>query len=307
MGIMDLTNSGSNHSNHNSNSSSNPLYFYNVDAILSELVRPTTPKLGNLGRPRLVKPEPIRPQQLVVAVNSGLYPFIMDHRHEGARNPDPDDNDIDATMTEYGDNTTMMDTISDVSTLVSNDESYGMNHHTNKRHRDDDIYHYTHYGTPSTTTAMLSLQDQPMYPMYYPSTLLYGSSLPCSSTTNHHDQRVQSSSSSSLQHPHSIVYKSDEIQDVTTNHYKQSPYVNTTTTLLSSSVLALQHEQQQQYPCNNNNNNTIVKPKAMRPIDMVQYLNHPMTTTVHNNNTNNSPTDHHKHHTVVNESMQVIG
>jgi hypothetical protein len=70
-------------------SNENKLYYYNVDAILSELIRPPTPKCANLARPKLVKPAPIRPEQLVVAAGSGLNPFVLDDRNEGARNPDP--------------------------------------------------------------------------------------------------------------------------------------------------------------------------------------------------------------------------
>ena len=70
-------------------STENKLYYYNVDAILSELIRPPTPKFANLACPRLLKPAPIRPEQLVVAAGSGLNPFVLNDRNEGARNPDP--------------------------------------------------------------------------------------------------------------------------------------------------------------------------------------------------------------------------
>lgn len=80
------------------------LYYYNVDQyILRELIRPATPKHGNLCRPRLVQPIAIRPQQLATSSNMGssttssfespdrttITTTIEDERMEGARNPEP--------------------------------------------------------------------------------------------------------------------------------------------------------------------------------------------------------------------------
>jgi hypothetical protein len=91
---MDLSSPNDTSIASSSSSSTTALYYYNGDAILRELIHPTTPKHENLARPWLIKPEPIRPQQLVVVgacanpvtKSNVLVPFVMGDRNEGARN-----------------------------------------------------------------------------------------------------------------------------------------------------------------------------------------------------------------------------
>jgi hypothetical protein len=89
-------------------------YYQNVDAILSELERPVTPKSGNsrahfASRPNPIlimhRPEAFRPQQLILreqdresaalTVNKSMFPSpsIVD-RNEGARHPEPFEDDL---------------------------------------------------------------------------------------------------------------------------------------------------------------------------------------------------------------------
>lgn len=258
-------------------SSAQTLYYYNVDAILSELIRPATPKHGNLARPRLVKPEPIRPQQLAgfgsgggVPSGSSRYynnkritaPFaLLNDRTEGARNPDPIQQQVvspfamDNEEEEDEDTGAIGMTYSNGVITDTMDHYYNSNGNSSKRSRDDeDILYYKKSHNKSITTN--KTEDINAAALVTPNPIQYYTSVS--------QPNVTLTNSLPLEEPQFIVYK-NFIDDVKTesshNNYfhhsnSNSSHVWTTTTP-STSV-----------------SYTIVKPIAMRPMDVIQHLDH---------------------------------
>ena len=282
-----------------SSSSAQTLYYYNVDAILSELIRPATPKHGNLARPRLVKPEAIRPQQLVGMGSSGsttttmhsgrtgrdhhqkslTTPFaLLNDRMEGARNPDPiqqqvispfaiDDNEEE----DNGDIGMMAYSNGVINTM---DYYYNSsNSSSSKRSRDDeDILYYkkNHSSNKSITTASMT-EDTESAALVTPNPIQYYTS---TNATTPSSLTLPTTNSWTYEEPQYIVYKNlmDDTKNAVNNGNNETNHEN---------YNYFQHGN------NNNNNNvwttntpstsvsyTIVKPIAMRPMDVIQHLDH---------------------------------
>ena len=278
-----------------SSSSAQTLYYYNVDAILSELIRPATPKHGNLARPRLVKPEAIRPQQLVGMGSSGsttttmhsgrtgrdhhqkslTTPFaLLNDRMEGARNPDPiqqqvispfaiDDNEEE----DNGDIGMMAYSNGVINTM---DYYYNSNSSSSKRSRDDeDILYYkkNHSSNKSVTTATMT-EDTESAALVTPNPIQYYTS---TNATTPSSLTLPTTNSWTYEEPQYIVYKNlmDDTKNAVNNGNHES-----------------NHENYNYFQHGNNNNvwttntpstsvaYTIVKPIAMRPMDVIQHLDH---------------------------------
>jgi hypothetical protein len=313
--------------NHASRTST-ALYYYNVDAILSELVRPPTPKLGKLARPRLVKPEPIRPQQLMTVVTNSnvMTPYLLDDRNEGARNPDPvmvtdedDDNSIGSIDKEdsYSHNNKDMDV----------QQQQPSNESNTKRSRDDeDIMYYkvNHMqslkNTTTTTPTATANIVTPNHVQYY-------------STKQNatHTKQHAPVSAPYYQEPQYIVYKNYDSNNSTGSHHHHQNHTNrnmyevvyNATTMMTTATSNGTNN------INNSNNNnddtwstmtpntsvsyTIVKPIALRPMDVIQQ----MYDENHDNSNNNMDHSMFQNHTSLyvndeddknkNSSMQVCG
>ena len=261
------------------------LYYYNVDAILSELIRPVTPKRGNLARPRIVKPEPIRPQQLIGIESGGSSsissssrsnkditgPFaLLNDRAEGARNPDPfrqqmispfsmqvgeDDEDDNCDISMTYSNGVIIDTM---------DHYYNSNSSSKRSRDDEDILYYSKSRNNNSITT--EEMDTTVAALVTPNPTQYYSSISSSQPT------VTVANSHSLEGPQYIVYKNlidgtnnsishSDNHSANHNHFfhdsnNSSNHVWTTTA--PSTTVSY----------------TIVKPIAMRPMEVIQHLDH---------------------------------
>ena len=274
-------------------SAARTLYYYNVDAILSELIRPATPKHGNLARPRLVKPEPIRPQQLIGIgtlpySNNRHHPTNRHHHHqsgktpapfavlndrtEGARNPDPIQQQVISpfVMEEEEDDSSLTYFNGVISRSV---DPYCQ--HSSKRSRDDeDILYYKkshHHRSTSTDAMETTTTSGSAATLVTPNPISYYTSV--SQPTNMSSLSSITNSLSLPEEPQYIVYK-NVIEDAKTSvdhhhnnsvddrngiknyfHHDETNSNHVWTTTPSTTV-----------------SYTIVKPIAMRPMDVIQHL-----------------------------------
>ena len=257
-----------------SSSSAQTLYYYNVDAILSELIRPATPKHGNLARPRLVKPEPIRPQQLVGVTGMNHHHHhgsgsghsrngsdktispVLNDRTEGARNPDPtqqqqtspfymDDNEegYDHVGMAYGSDIPMT-TLDYYYGHNSNIENGSKTNGSSKRSRDDEDILYYKKTTKSTTSEEIDAANAAA--LITPNPIQY-----YTTTTTTTETSTSPVMSTSYDQPQYIVYKN--YIDPNVNQDVNEDLLWTTTPSATISY-------------------TIVKPIAMRPMDVIQHL-----------------------------------
>ena len=267
-------------------SSAQALYYFNVDAILSELIRPATPKHGNLARPRLVKPEPIRPQQLI-GTGGGFFSSSHGHgrssikttpapltplndRTEGARNPDPIQQQLSTPFAindeEEEDDVGMNYSSGDVMNSYYNTTSG-----SSKRSRDDeDIVYYKKSTKSTTATNMEEKVDAALVtpnPIQYYSASVDSShpTMPSTMVTDDNEPQYivfknfidDSKNSSNVNYENDVHRSSSSNNHLAAYHHFPNGHHAWTTTTPSTTV-----------------SYTIVKPVAMRPMDVIQHLHH---------------------------------